>query len=140
MKHLGQLFFGVVLAGTVGVATGQTPGGAHPHGAPNKSQTSATTGTSGSPTDSPATTAYRQASNEMHGDMNFEYTNDADIDFMKGMIAHHEGAIAMANIGLEYGRDPVVRKLSNAIIATQANEIKSMRAWLASREQAPKQP
>ncbi|MBJ7263632.1 MAG: DUF305 domain-containing protein [Burkholderiaceae bacterium] len=133
MTHTNLYLVGVVLASAFGVASAQAPAATHVHGAADKAQPSVSTDSNRRVPDTLATTAYRQAAAEMHSGMDFDYTNDADIDFMTGMIAHHEGAIAMAKIGLAHGRDPVVRKLSEDIIAAQADEIRLMREWLAKR-------
>lgn len=86
--------------------------------------------------DLPASTAaYMAANDAMHADMMIEFTGDADVDFIAGMIPHHEGAIVMAEIVLEHGQDPEVAELARAIIAAQAEEIAWMRAWLAARGQ-----
>lgn len=51
--------------------------------------------------------------------------------FLTGMIAHHEGAIDMANDVLAAGSDPEIRTLAEAIIAGQQNEISMMQKFLA---------
>lgn len=57
---------------------------------------------------------------------------DADVAFACGMIAHHQGAIDMAQVLLEYGDDPEMIKLAGEIIAAQVGEIEQMKAWIAA--------
>lgn len=79
---------------------------------------------------SPATEAYRAANLAMHEAMNIEFTDNADVDFARGMIGHHEGAIDMARIVLEHGEDPDLRQLAEEIIETQEAEIAFLRHWI----------
>lgn len=79
----------------------------------------------------PASMAYMEANDRMHADMAIEYTGNADVDFIRGMIPHHQGAVDMARIVLEHGSDPEVRTLAEEVIAAQEAEIKWMQEWLA---------
>lgn len=81
----------------------------------------------------PATQAYAAAMDKMMADMMIPYTGDVDVDFVKGMIPHHEAAVAMAQIQLEFGKDPEIRKLAEEVVAAQEAEIAEMKAWLAAK-------
>lgn len=86
----------------------------------------------GAPGDAAA--AYALAMEKMHGPMMAGVANpDPDIAFVLGMIPHHQGAIDMARIVLQFGTDHHNHELAQEIIAAQEREIAEMRAWLAER-------
>src|SRR5215470_15588921 len=67
----------------------------------------------------------------MHRDMhNAGYSGEADHDFVKMMIPHHQGAIDMAKAVLLHGKDPQMRRLAQEIITDQQSEIQLMQLWL----------
>lgn len=81
--------------------------------------------------------AYASANDKMHKAMGVSIDTDADIAFMQGMIPHHQGAVEMAKVALEHGKDPEVRALAQKVIAAQEAEIKEMQAWLDKRGAKP---
>jgi uncharacterized protein (DUF305 family) len=57
-------------------------------------------------------------------------SGDADRDFVAMMIPHHEGAIAMAQAELRYGKNAQLRRMAQEIVVTQQQEITAMRMAL----------
>ncbi|MGH1569801.1 CopM family metallochaperone [Methylobacterium sp. P31] len=84
-------------------------------------------------TDTPATKAFRDVDAEMHRNMDIRYSNDVDVDFVRGMIPHHKGAVGMAKVALQYSKDPEIRKLAEDIIKAQDVEIAQMEAFLKKK-------
>ena len=56
--------------------------------------------------------------------------NDADVTFVQGMIPHHRGALAMAQLADGRAEDARVIDLASRIEAAQEPEIETMTAWL----------
>ena len=52
--------------------------------------------------------------------------------FVTGMIAHHQGAVAMAQTEISQGKNPDAIQLSKAIVTSQTAEIKEMQDLLAT--------
>jgi uncharacterized protein (DUF305 family) len=71
------------------------------------------------------------AMKKMMGDMEIKPSWDVDRDFVAMMIPHHEGAIAMAQAELRYGRNERLRRLAQEIIVSQSQEIAVMRFAIA---------
>lgn len=82
---------------------------------------------------SPMQHEYMTSMSHMEGSMQGSMMEkNPDVAFAKGMLAHHEGAVEMANIQLKYGKDPEMRALAENVIKSQGPEIKQMQAWLAA--------
>ncbi|MDX3925146.1 MAG: DUF305 domain-containing protein [Shinella sp.] len=55
---------------------------------------------------------------------------DPDVSFVCGMIAHHMGAISMAEVELKHGDNAEAKANAQKIIDEQGKEIKELTAWV----------
>ncbi len=121
-KSLFMAALATVLASPAAMAQDAMP--AHDHAAMMKSMDDA------APAD-----VYATAMETMHKDMMaVKATGDADVDFVNGMIPHHQGAVDMAKTLKEKGKDPELQKMADDIIVAQEKEIAFMKDWLARHE------
>ena len=104
---------------------GSMPGMQHSMPDPSPSSTAAPDSES-----TPSTAAYQAVMMKMHEGQQVGFTGDPDQDFSRHMIAHHQSAIDMARVELQYGRNPEIRKLAEKMIADQQKEITVMQKWL----------
>ena len=83
---------------------------------------------------SEATKAYMAAMERMNGPMmQGVQDSDPDVAFVKGMIPHHQGAIEMAKVALQHGKDEQTKKWANDIVREQQRDMAEMQEWLKKR-------
>jgi len=78
-----------------------------------------------------STAAFEAGMQKMMKDMRQPYTGDADKDFVAHMLPHHRAAVDMAQVELQHGKDPELRRLAEDIVKAQEKEIAFMKAWQA---------
>jgi uncharacterized protein (DUF305 family) len=79
--------------------------------------------------------AYADAMQNMMQAMRVQPAGNPDEDFVLLMMAHHQGAIDMANVELKYGKDPELRRMAGNIVSAQEKEIAEMKHWLTKQNQ-----
>ncbi|ART62429.1 hypothetical protein B9H00_04530 [Kushneria marisflavi] len=83
---------------------------------------------------SQAAQAFDDANQRMHHGMAIESSGNVDMDFARGMLAHHRGAVDMARIELEHGSDEQMRRLAREVIDAQQKEIDLLKRWIAEHD------
>ena len=86
------------------------------------------------------TSLMTQAMEHMHTDMSIVPSGDPDRDFAAMMIPHHQGAVDMAKVELQFGKNPVLRRLAQGIVVEQLQEIEVMQRELRQLPAASKEP
>lgn len=67
---------------------------------------------------------------------NISNTGNATIDFLNGMIPHHQSAVEMSESYLKYGAENAeLKQIAETIIETQTNEIEQMKLMIQTLEQ-----
>ena len=116
MKHIAALAAAALLGASAAAYAQSGHQGHAGHGSPAS--------------DSASTKAYRAANAKMHAGMDITFSGDADVDFVRGMISHHQGAIEMADQEVAQGSNPDATALAEKIITDQRDEIITMQAIL----------
>jgi len=83
---------------------------------------------------------------DMHGSMTgmqhdmaaVKASGDTDYDFAVMMRIHHQGAVDMAQMELDKGKDPKLQAMAKEIIEAQKKEIAQFDEWIANYEKSKK--
>ncbi len=68
----------------------------------------------------------------MDGMEGMPMTNDPEVDFVKMMIMHHQGAISMATLELQAGKNDSLKRTAQKIINEQQSEIQELNTILST--------
>ncbi len=71
----------------------------------------------------------RGMNTEMAADLETKTGDAFDQAFIKDMIVHHEGAVAMAQVALKNAKHQEIKDMANEIISAQNKEIEMMKQW-----------
>ncbi|MEN5361807.1 DUF305 domain-containing protein [Brevundimonas intermedia] len=77
----------------------------------------------------PGDRAFAASEAEMHEKMAAASGQTVNQAYVAKMIAHHEGAVAMAEVALRDSRDPEIRRMAQSVVDAQTREIAEMKAW-----------
>lgn len=95
--------------------------------APTNSPANTTTSSDSKPKDVNMSTIM----NDMMGDMHsVKMTGDTDYDFAAMMIPHHKGAVEMAKLEINSGKNQELKTMAQNIINSQEKEISQMQTFL----------
>ena len=83
----------------------------------------------------PASQALNGVIAKMHDEMTLTFSGNPDVDFVKRMISHDQGAVDMAKVVLAFGKDENVKKVAEEVIKTNEADIARMQAWLKQQSQ-----
>lgn len=74
---------------------------------------------------------------DLREDMKAVESGNASVDFLAGMIPHHESAVDLSESYLKYGaKKPELKQLAKEIIDLQSSEIEQMRRMMQEIEEA----
>jgi len=73
---------------------------------------------------------FQKAMDKMHKDMMIKPSGNIDVDFLKGMIPHHQGAIEMSEELIKKSKDKELKAFAQKIIDAQNVEVKLMQDLL----------
>ncbi len=82
---------------------------------------------------SPASKGYMDAMSKMQAGMPKVHNSDPDVGFAQMMIPHHQGAIDMAKVEIQYSKDPMLRAMAEKMIKDQEKEIADLEKWLKGK-------
>ena len=77
---------------------------------------------------------FKKAMDKMHKDMMIKPSGNIDVDFLKGMIPHHQGAIDMSEELIKKSKDTELKAFAQKIIDAQKAEVKLMQDLLKKRD------
>ena len=83
---------------------------------------------------SPGDAAFAASEAAMHSDMAEASGETIDEAYIAKMMAHHRGAVAMADVALARSRDPAILRMAQTVKDTQTVEMAEMQAWEPSPE------
>jgi uncharacterized protein (DUF305 family) len=86
--------------------------------------------------DDSAKSEFAQKMQDAHADMDaamkaVKFTGNHDRDFAAKMIEHHKGAIRMAELQLEYGKNDKLKEMARKQISNQKEEIEKLEKHIA---------
>jgi len=80
-----------------------------------------------------ASRAYLEVISTLQKNMPRTNTGDPDVDFARRIVPLHQSVIAMAELELQFGKDPELRKLAEEMVRVLGKQLSQTGAWLKMR-------